>query len=78
MRRTVEEGLAGIRELAPRVRSYPVKPPTGQRDWAKDADEAERYFRWIAVEGWPQETRGVPNPQAGLKFPYAEAARHTR
>jgi hypothetical protein len=75
VQRTVEGGLLGIQELAPRIRSYAVKPPIGQWDWSKDADEAERYFRWIAREGWPKETRGVPNPQGGMTFPFVDAAR---
>jgi hypothetical protein len=66
--RTVREGLAEIGAVADSIRAYPVKPPVGQWDWAKDADEALRYREWI-TRGWPAETHGHRNPYGGLAFP---------
>jgi hypothetical protein len=77
VRDTVQRGLAEIREVAGLIRGYPVKPPVGQWDWSKDADQAEGYFRMIVHEGWPRETRGVPNPNAGMTFPFSTATKET-
>jgi hypothetical protein len=68
----VQRGLAEMKEVAALIRAYPVKPPVGQWDWVKDADTADRYFNWIVNGAWPKETRGVPNPQAGQKFPFVQ------
>jgi hypothetical protein len=67
---TVQNGLATMEELIPVIRDYPVKPPVGQWNWTKDADQAQQYFDWIVRDGWPAKTREVANPQAGMKFPY--------
>jgi len=55
VRAAVEEGIGEIKKLAPTIRSYPAKPPVGQWDWAKDADIAETYVRWITQDGWPAD-----------------------
>lgn len=67
---TTRQGLAEIREVAKLMRDYPVKPATGQWNWVKDADNAERYFNWIVRDGWPAKTREIANPAAGMKFPF--------
>jgi hypothetical protein len=72
VRDAVQNGLAEIKEVTALIRTYPVKPPTGQWDWKKDAADAEEYFNWIVRDGWPAETRGAKNPYAGKKFPYKE------
>lgn len=66
------QGLAEIRQVAKLIREYPVKPPVGQWNWTKDADNAERYFNWIVRDGWPARTRDIANPAAGMKFPFSE------
>lgn len=66
---TTRAGLLEIREVAKLVRDYPVKPATGQWNWVKDADNAERYFNQIVRDGWPARTRGIVNPAGGMKFP---------
>jgi hypothetical protein len=66
---TTRDGLTRITQLAPQVRNYPKPPPTGQWDWKKDADAAQRYYNWIVKEGWPKETRSVANPAGGMTFP---------
>jgi hypothetical protein len=71
VREAVQQGVADVRELIPIIRRYPVKPPVGQWDWTKDADQAEHYVQLIVKDGWPKETRGVPNPNAGMTFPFA-------
>lgn len=72
VRETVQIGLAEIKDVAALIRSYPVKPPTGQWDWKKDAGDAEQYFNWIVRDGWPKETLKAANPNAGMKFPFRE------
>jgi hypothetical protein len=67
---TVQHGLAEIREVARLIRDYPVKPPTAQYVWAEDAGRAERYFKLIVEDGWPKESAGIVNPNAGMRFPY--------
>jgi hypothetical protein len=65
---SVRSALKQIPELARSIREYPAKPATGgQWNWVDDADEAMRYHEWI-TRGWPKETRGFPNPYAGLTF----------
>ena len=65
----VRGALTEIPELARTIREYPAKPATGgQWNWVDDADEAMRYYEWI-TKGWPKETRGFPNPYAGMTFP---------
>src|SRR5258708_589444 len=72
VRETTQNGLAEMKEVAALMRSYPVKPPTAMYDWAGEADLADGYFKAIVVDGWPKEYQaGVPNPNAGMKFPYA-------
>jgi hypothetical protein len=67
---SVRWALKEIPELARAIREYPVKPAAGgQWNWVDDADEAMRYYDWIVRTGWPKETRGFPNPYAGLTFP---------
>lgn len=71
---TVRDGLREILEVAELIRDYPVKPPAGgQWNWVVDADQALRYYDWIAVSGWPEETRGYRNPYAGMTFPFDPA-----
>ena len=64
---TVREGLQAIQRLAPEIQDYPVKPPSGQWTWEEDAEKALTYHRWITT-GWPAETRGFANPNAGAAF----------
>jgi len=66
--RVVRESLAALKKVAEEIKSYPVKPPLGQWDWSKDADRALQYYDWIAVSGWPAETRGFKNPNGGMKL----------
>jgi hypothetical protein len=73
VRETVQSALAEMRLVAKLIRDYPAQPPIGQWNWRKDADQAEQYFKWIVTDGWPAQTRGVANPQGGLKFPFSEA-----
>ncbi|HTQ31728.1 MAG TPA: hypothetical protein VMI53_11015 [Opitutaceae bacterium] len=69
---TVQKGLAEIKEVAALIRNYPVPPPKAVYTWTKDADNAEHYFHMI-VDGWPRVSQqGIVNPNAGMKFPYAE------
>ena len=70
---TVEEGLRRIRVIVPLVRNYPVKPPVGQWNWTKDADQAEKIFHWITRDGFPPETRGFKSPHAGKTFPFTDS-----
>lgn len=70
---TIQKGLEGIQDLAPKVRDYPGQVPSGQWNWRADADRAIRYLRGIAIEGWPAETNGHPNPEAGMRFPYQQS-----
>ncbi|HXE42592.1 MAG TPA: hypothetical protein VN516_06170, partial [Candidatus Baltobacteraceae bacterium] len=70
VRDAVQNGLTEMKEVAALIRSYPNKPPVGQWDWTKDADTADTYFNWIVRDGWPAQTFGSPNPNAGMKFPY--------
>jgi hypothetical protein len=66
---SVRTALNEIPDLARSIREYPAKPTTGgQWNWVEDADEAMRSYDWIAKSGWPKETRGFPNPYAGLTF----------
>src|SRR5581483_11695106 len=68
---TVQKGLAEIREVAPLMRDYPLKPPTAMYDWVGEAGRAEKYFKWIVVDGWPRESQpGIPNANGGMKFPF--------
>lgn len=69
VRATVQRGLEEIQTVVPLIRAYPVPPPEAAYKWAEDADRAERYFRLIAVDGWPKlADQGLPNPQGGMKF----------
>ena len=66
---SLHAALTEIPDLARAIREYPVKPATGgQWNWVDDADEAMRYYDWITKSGWPKETRGFPNPYAGMTF----------
>ncbi len=62
------QGLTDIQGVAAEIDAYPVKPPSGQWNWRKDADAARRYYRWIVEEGWPENTHGY----GGMKFPLQE------
>jgi hypothetical protein len=66
----VQRGLAEIEDVARLMRDYPVKAPKGQYVWTDDAKFAERYFKLIVEDGWPATSGGVPNPNAGVKFPF--------
>jgi hypothetical protein len=72
VRDTVRSGLVELQVVAKLIRDYPVEPPSGQWNWRNDADRAEQYFQWIVTEGWPAQTRGIANPQGGMKFPFAQ------
>ena len=63
------QALHDIQCVAAEIEAYPVKPPSGQWDWNKDADAARRYYQWIVEQGWPESTHGHKNPYAGMKFP---------
>ena len=65
--RTVRDGLREIEEVSVAMRAYPVKPPTGQWEWARDASQAMQYHAWITT-GWPSATRGFANPYGGVAF----------
>ena len=49
----VRDGLRDIVTVSSLIRAYPAKPPVGQWDWAKDAEQATRYHEWI-TKGWPK------------------------
>lgn len=66
---TVREGLSGIVEVAEQIEHHPVKPPSGQWKWEDDVEKAREYHAWITT-GWPAETRGFANPNAGMVFPF--------
>ncbi len=66
--RSVREGLDEIIEVAAEIRAYPDKPPAGQWEWAKDADQAMKYHEWITT-GWPMTTRDFANPYGGMTWP---------
>jgi len=61
-------GLLDIEWVAAEIDAYPVRPPSGQWNWGRDANAARRYYRWIVEEGWPEQTRGRRNPYGGMKF----------
>jgi hypothetical protein len=63
---TVRESLEELRRVAELIKSYPVKPPVGQWDWTKDADQAMRYHDWITKSGWPSTTRGFYSPRSAM------------
>ena len=63
------QALHDIQRVAGEIEAYPVKPPSGQWDWRKDADAARRYYRWIVEQGWPESTQGYKNPYGTMKFP---------
>ena len=65
--RTVRDGLREIVETSAAMRAYPAKPPVGQWEWAKDAEQAMRYHEWITT-GWPKSTHGYANPYGGVAF----------
>lgn len=73
----LRSALPEIRRVAARIRTYPVPPPVGQWHWSRDAEAAERYYAWIAVDGWPARTNGFPNPSGGLRFPLATVVADT-
>ena len=49
----VRDGLADIAEVSAAMREYPSPPPKGQWEWAKDGDQAMKYYEWI-TKGWPK------------------------
>ena len=51
--RAIRDGLRDIATVSALIRDYPAKPPAGQWEWAKDADQAMRYHEWI-TNGWPR------------------------
>ena len=51
--RAVRDGLRDIAAVSALMRNYPAKPPAGQWEWAKDADQAMRYHELI-TSGWPK------------------------
>lgn len=63
------QGLLDMRQTAQEIRDYPVPAARGQWDWVGDADTADRYWRWIVVEGWPERTHGQETGMGGLRFP---------
>jgi hypothetical protein len=70
----VQDGLTEMKAVSKLIRKYPVKPVAAQYNWLTEPDNADRYFRYIVQTGWPRESQpGIPNPNAGMKFPYREA-----
>ncbi|MCC5805318.1 MAG: hypothetical protein JJU00_03215 [Opitutales bacterium] len=69
--RETRRGLLAMREIAQEIRRYPVKPPRGEWTWAKDADTADRYWRWIVEDGWPEKARSFDTGMGGMRFPVA-------
>lgn len=57
--RAIRDGLRDIVAVSALMRDYPAKPPAGQWEWAKDADQAMRYHDLI-TKGWPK--------YGGMKF----------
>jgi len=51
--RAVRDGLAEIGTVAAEMKAYPSPPPVGQWEWAKDAEQAMKYYEWIE-KGWPK------------------------
>ena len=49
--RAIRDGLRDIVAVSALIRDHPAKPPAGQWEWAKDADQAMRYHEWI-TKGW--------------------------
>jgi hypothetical protein len=68
VRETTSRGLGEIKEVVPLIRNVAGQFPTGQWNWRRDADVAERYHKWIVEDGWPAAKRGASNPYAGKKF----------
>ncbi|MCC5830459.1 MAG: hypothetical protein JJU36_13520 [Phycisphaeraceae bacterium] len=66
---TTRQGLLRMKQVAQEIRDYPIKPPTGQWEWISDAQTADRYWRWIVEEGWPERTRGFETGMGGKTFP---------
>jgi hypothetical protein len=65
--RMVRDGLREIGEVAAVMRAYPSKPPAGQWEWVRDADQAMQYREWITT-GWPKTTHNFANPYGGMAF----------
>lgn len=42
--RTIRDSLEALKETAGAIRSYPVKPASGQWNWVVDADQALKYY----------------------------------
>ena len=68
VRQTTQEGLNEIKAVVPQIRDYPRKPAAGQWDWRQDADTAERYYNWIARDGWPAKAGSGSSAHGGKKF----------
>ncbi|TVR15673.1 MAG: hypothetical protein EA401_02420 [Planctomycetota bacterium] len=67
---TTKQGLLAMRSIAEEIRAYPHPPAQGgQWNWLEDADAADRYWRWIVDEGWPEKIRGTPTAMGGQRFP---------
>ena len=71
---TVQEGLDEIRTIVPLIRNYNESFPSDQWEWKSDTDRAERYFKAIAIDGWPRKTEGALNPEGGKRFSLRGAA----
>ena len=51
--RAIRDGLRDIVSVSALIRDYPAKPPAGQWEWAKDAEQAMKYHQSITT-GWPK------------------------
>jgi hypothetical protein len=67
VRTTVQSGLDEIDQVGKLIHDYSGEVPKGAWDWRRDAVTAGRYRQQI-LEGWPAETKGFKNPNAGMKF----------
>ena len=47
----IRDGLRDIVSVSALIRAHPAKPPAGQWEWVKDADQAMKYHEWI-TKGW--------------------------
>ena len=51
--RSIRDGLRDIVTVSTLIRDYPTKPPVGQWEWAKDAEQAMKYRERILKEWTP-------------------------
>lgn len=68
LRKEINEALSELIEVAALIKAYPVQPPTGQWDWASDAEMAMTYYGWITGGTWPEKTSGFDTGLNGIVF----------